>query len=220
MSIVPTAGMLYPWLPLPLGSLHDWLKRVEPTWGFTIYRTIYTPESDAAFTEVVDTITAYVKNEFYKTYESLRENPRIGDKADIAVFDELWAAYKPRVMDDATQFNGLSIDQLRIQFEAWAEEQDKVDQFPSYRMFIVVDEESFNSLLNAPAPTELPKGIKWRIAHYVKLVEAWQEQDRDSRFPGWMKCSLKGLWDLWRSMQDGDYMRNSYMMVQKRRDVY
>lgn len=86
-------------------------------------------------------------------------------------------------------------------------------------MFIVVDEESFNSLQNAPIPTELP--IKRRIAHYIKLVEAGQEQDRDSLFPGWTKCSLKGLWDMWRNMQDGDYMRSRYMMIiHERRDVY
>jgi hypothetical protein len=52
-------------------------------------------------------------------------------------------------------------------------------------MFIVVDNEIFNSLQK-----------KRRIAHYIKLVEAGQEQDRDSLFPGWMKCSLKGLWDM------------------------
>ncbi|CAG8211342.1 unnamed protein product [Penicillium nalgiovense] len=220
MSNLLSAGKLYPWLPKDLGSLHDWLKRVEPTWGFTVYRTIYTPESDAAFADVVDLITAYLKDGFYKQYKSLRENPRTADQADEAVFDELWAAYKPRVMDDATQFDGLSIDQLRTQFEAWAEEQGRADNFPGYRMFIVVDEESLNSLQNAPIPAELPTGMKRRIAHYVKLVEAGQEQDRDSLFLGWMKCSLKGLWDMWRNMQDGDYMRSSYMMVRERRDVY
>ncbi|KAJ9484814.1 hypothetical protein VN97_g8559 [Penicillium thymicola] len=121
-------------------------------------------------------------------------------------------------MDDATHFDGLSINPLGTQFEAWAEEQGRADKFPSYRMFIVVDEESFNSLQNAPIPAELPTGTKRRIAHYVKLVEVGQEHDHDSLFPGWMKCSLKGLWDIWRNMQDGDYMRSSYMMVHERRE--
>lgn len=201
-------------------SLHDWVKRHEPTWGFAIYRTIYTPESDAAFAGVVDTITAYVKSEFYQTYQYLRQHRRTADKANIAVFDELWAAYKPRVLDDATQFDGLSIDQLRIYFEAWANEQGKADKFPSYRMFIVIDEECLKSIQNAPVPEELPLGMEYRVAHFVKLVEAWQEQDRDSLFPGWMKCSLPGLWDLWRNMGNGDYMRKSWAMVCDSRDVY
>lgn len=123
-------------------------------------------------------------------------------------------------MDDATQFDGASIDQPRTQFEAWTEERDMADRFPSYRMFIVVDEESFESLQTAPIPAECPVGMKNRVARYVKLVEAWQDQDRDSLFPGWMKCSLKSHWDIWRNMQDGDYMRNSYMMVRENRDVY
>ncbi|KAJ5941907.1 hypothetical protein N7516_002075 [Penicillium verrucosum] len=112
MSNLLSAGKLCPWLPKHLGSLHDWLKRVEPTWGFTIYRTIYTPEYDVAFANVVDLMTVYIKDGFYKQYKSLLENPRTADQADEAIFDELWAAYKPRVIDDATHFNSLSIDQL------------------------------------------------------------------------------------------------------------
>ncbi|KAJ6167137.1 hypothetical protein N7470_002584 [Penicillium chermesinum] len=170
--------------------------------------------SDATFPAVVDLITAYVKHEFYEQYESLRKNPRTAHQADVAIFDELWAAYKPRVMDDATQFDGLSIDQLRTQFDAWAKEQGQADRFPSYRMFIVVDEESFNSLQNTPLPAELPTGIESRVAHY-----RWCKSD-DPTFPGWMKCSLKGLWDMWRNMGDGDYMRKSYVLVSDHRDVY
>ncbi|KAJ5083637.1 hypothetical protein N7456_013064 [Penicillium angulare] len=123
-------------------------------------------------------------------------------------------------MDDAAKFDGASIDQLRTQFEAWAKERDMVDKSPSYRMFIVIDEESFQSLQNAPTPAECPEGMEHRVAHYVKLVEAWQDQDRDSLFPGWMKCSLKSLWDMWGHMQDGAYMRHSFMIVRGKRDVY
>ncbi|KAJ5257093.1 hypothetical protein N7478_013197 [Penicillium angulare] len=72
----------------------------------------------------------------------------------------------------------------------------------------------------APIPTEFPVGLKHKLSHYVKLVEAWQDQDQDSLFPGWMGCSLKSLWDIWTHMQNGAYMRNSYMMVRKWQDVY
>ncbi|KAJ5215886.1 MFS transporter asaE [Penicillium cinerascens] len=200
--------------------LYDWLKIYEPSWGYTIYRTTYTAQSDAAFPAMVDLITAYLKDGFYEQYQSLRENPRTADQANEAVFDELWAAHKPRVMDDAAQVDGASIDQLRARFEVWAEERDMADRFPSYRMFIVVDEESFETLQTASIPAECPGGMEHLVAYYVKLVEAWQDQDRDSLFPGWMKCSLHSLWDIWRHMQDGDYMRHSYMMVREHRDVY
>lgn len=89
------------------------------------------------------------------------------------------------------------------------------DRFPDYRMFIIVDEECLRSLVNTPIPEECRVGI--RTEYFVKLVEAWQEPDPP--FLGWMKCSLKGLWDIWRNKQDGDYLRNSCVLVCRRRDI-
>ena len=90
--------------------------------------------------------------------------------------------------------------------------------FPDYRMFIVIDKESFQSLQDTPIPEECPLDLQHQVGHYVKVVETWQEPDPP--FLGWMKWSLKGLWDIWRNMQDGDYMRKSYTLVCEYRDVY
>lgn len=136
-------------------------------------------------------ITAYVKKNFYQDHKSLLEKSPSANEVDIAIFDEMWAKYEPRVIEDAAQFNGASIEQVRSHFEAWANERDMADRFPSYRMFIVIDEESLQSLQDAPIPEECPLGLKHRLGHYVKLVEAWQEPEHP--FMGWMKCSLKGL---------------------------
>lgn len=207
----------YPWLPYHLDNLRHWLKSTEPTWGFTIYRTTYSPQSDAASPAIVDLITAYVKAGFYKEHQSLLKGPR-ANEVDRAIFDEMWSKYEPRVFQDATQFKGASIDQVRSHYEAWVNERGMADLFPDYRMFILIDEESFQSLLGTPIPEECPLDMQHWVGHYVKLVEAWQELDPP--FHGWMKCSLKGLWDIWRNMQDGDYMRKSYALVSEYRDVY
>ena len=42
-------------------------------------------------------------------------------------------------------------------------------------MFIVIDEESFQSLQDTPIPEECPLDLQHRVGRYVKLVEAWQE---------------------------------------------
>ncbi|CEJ62485.1 hypothetical protein PMG11_10982 [Penicillium brasilianum] len=206
------------WLPSYLATLYRWLKWTEPTWGFTIYRTTYTPRSEAAFPAIVDLITAYVKEDFYKDHKTLLEDSPSANKVDITIFDEMWAKYQPRVIEDAAQFDGASIEQVRSHFEAWANERHMADRFPSYRMFIVIDEESLQSLQDTPIPEECFPGSKHWLGHYVKLVEAWQEPEHP--FMGWMKCSLRGLWDVWRNMQDGDYMRKSYVLICKYRDVY
>lgn len=109
MPELQQAGVSYPWLPYHLENLRYWLKSTEPTWGFTIYRTTYTPQSEAAFPAIVDLITAYVKDGLYKERKALLEGPR-ANEVDIAIVDEIWTKYKPRVIEDAAQFNGASIE--------------------------------------------------------------------------------------------------------------
>ncbi|OQE46117.1 hypothetical protein PENCOP_c001G02232 [Penicillium coprophilum] len=112
----------------------------EPTWGYTIYRTTYTPQSNAGFPRMVDLTANYMKDGFYSCYESSRQyNPR-ANEFKITPWDEIWPNYQPRVIEDSSQFDGASIDQLREHFRAEAAELDVLDIFPGYRMFIVIDE--------------------------------------------------------------------------------
>ncbi|OQE29169.1 hypothetical protein PENFLA_c004G04714 [Penicillium flavigenum] len=200
MSRIRLPRQLYPWLPGHFRDLYHWLNFTEPTWGYTIYRTTYTPRSHAAFPRIIDVTTA--ANEFNRT-----------------PFDEMWAKYKPRVVEDTSQFDGASIDQVRTHFKAWVTERDILDCFPSYRMFIVKDEESFQTLQNAPLPEDLPQRLEDMQRHYVKVVEALEE-DPEPPFPGWMKCSLSGIFDLWSNMQEGSYLEESYSLRPRGTDVY
>ena len=114
----------------------------------------------------------------------------------------MWTKYTPRVIKDAAQFNTASIEQVQSHYKAWVNEQDMADLFSDYRMFIVIDEERFQSMQDTPIPEECPLDLQHRVGYYVKLL------------------ALKGLWDIWRNMQDGDYMRKSYTLVREYRDVY
>ncbi|OQD69179.1 hypothetical protein PENPOL_c002G05901 [Penicillium polonicum] len=150
--------------------------------GYTIYRTTYTPQSNAAFPRMVDLTTKYMKDGFkymkdgfYNYYESSRQYNSRANEFNITPWDKIWPNYQPRVIEDASQFDGASIDQLREHFRAEATERDVLDEFPSYRMFIVIDEESFQTLQNAPLPE--------KRRYYVKLVEAL-EVDLYESFPG------------------------------------
>jgi hypothetical protein len=193
------------WLPGSIRDIYEWLHYDEPTWGYTIYRTTYTPQSNAAFPRMVDLTTKYMKDGFYNYYESSRQfNPR-ANEFNITPWDEIWPNYQPRVIEDASQFDGASIDQLREHFRAEATKRDVLDEFPGYRMFIVIDEESFQTLQNAPLPEDSKYEEKRR--HYVKLGEALEVDPYES-FPGWMKCSLSSLFEVWADMQDGDYMKD------------
>lgn len=150
-------------------------SHVEPPWGFTNYRTSYTPQSDATFPAIIDLITEYINDGVYKEYQDLLS--RRAHVVDIAPFDKIWAKYEPRVSEDVIRFEGASIDQVRSHFEAWANERDMVDRFPSYRMFTFIDEESLESLKDASITEECPPGMRHRVSHLVKkLIEVWQSE--------------------------------------------
>lgn len=76
----------------------------------------------------------------------------------------VWAHYKRRVVEDASKFDGASIDQLRGHFRARAIERDMLDVFPGYRMFPVID--GFQSLQHVPFPQNQSPKLeyqKWRL---------------------------------------------------------
>ena len=165
---------------------------------------------------MVDLTTKYMKNAFYKDYEtSLRERSR-SNEFNITPWDEIWPNYQPRVIEDTSRFDGASIDQLREHFRADAIERDVLDVFSGYRMFIVIDEESFQTLQNAPFPEN--SKYEERRHHYVKLVEAL-EVDPSEDFQGWMKYSLPSLWEVWSDMQDTAYMKDTSSMIPDDTDV-
>jgi hypothetical protein len=118
MSRIQLPRQLYPWLPGHYRDLYHWLNFTEPTWGYTIYRTTYTPQSHTAFPRIVDLTTAYIKDGFYKDYRSCLRYNRRADEFNRTPFDEIWAKYKPRVVEDASQFDGVSLEQVRAHFKA------------------------------------------------------------------------------------------------------
>ncbi|KAJ5877962.1 hypothetical protein N7455_001427 [Penicillium solitum] len=142
---------------------------------------------------MVDLTTKYMKDGFYNYYGSSRQYNSRANEFNITPWDEIWPNYQPRVIEDASQFDGASINQLHEHFKAEATERDMLDKFPGYRMFIVIDEESFQTLQNAPLPEDSNYEEKRR--YYVKLVEALEVDPYES-CPGWMKCSLPSLFEV------------------------
>ncbi|KAK5800399.1 hypothetical protein VI817_002611 [Penicillium citrinum] len=193
-------------LPWPTECLHAALKNGSlPFWGFVIYRTTYTAQSDAAWPQIIELIASYMKALLYHEY-----NDKKKDGDEPTVYDEIWARHQLTIMDDR-QFNGASVFDIQLHFEKWVEAQGKRDESTMYRMCMVIDDESIQTLLEAP-PGENRK-LGRRIGgpvRFVKVVEAFPELDSLDEFQGWMKCEINALWPLWKMMSDGDEMRMSY----------
>lgn len=196
--------------PLP-GSTEELHHRLqsESHWGYTIYRTTFSAQADAAFPTILRYLDACVKKSLFSECASYSgESPGV----DPAIYQGLWAKYQSTIVEDAARFAGASIESVRDYFEAVVEGQGRRDFFNSDRICIIIDEESLLTLLDASVEAleaERPDHVL-ETTRFVKVLEAWPIVDQYDSFPGWMKCSPRALWDLWKMMGDGEEMRNSW----------
>lgn len=173
-------------------------------WGYVIYRTTYNTESDSAFPHAIKYIEACLKAEFFT---EVTQQPRYRNN-DVPAY--VWSKYQSTIIEDPTQFDGASLEMVRAHFEAWVDSQGKRDNFNKYRVCLIIDEESLQTLKDAPVEDAENDDDELR---FVKALEAFPIVDSLDTFPGWMKCWIQTLWFLWENMGNGDEMRQLYDMI-------
>jgi hypothetical protein len=85
-------------------------------------------------------------------------------------------------------------------------------------MFVIIGEESFQTLQNAPLPENLPSRPEEIRPHYVKVVKT-SEEDPEPPFLGWIKCSLTKMFSVWSDMQEMSYLEDSHSLRSDGTDV-
>ncbi|CAG8921027.1 unnamed protein product [Penicillium salamii] len=176
-----------------------------PDWGFVIYRTTYSVESDILFPDAIRFIEGCIKREFFAETKGYPANQDI----------EVWAKHRSTIVQDPAQFDGASLETIRAHFEAWVEAEGMRDDWTKWRMCMIIDEESLQTLKGAPveAVEDGTLDCPDDEVRYVKVLEAFPIVDRYDTFPGWMKCWPFVLFDLWSMMGDGQEMRVSFCRV-------
>lgn len=176
-------------------------------WGWAIYRTTYTPESDRLWPQAIDTIKAYLAHytrRAFKRDEGLYEAAMTGlDNTPIQDFS----------LDQAT------LDDLRLHFASWCQSQDHSDWMDArFTTFLVVDQVALDKIARAPQPDDPKARARDRLEPYVLVVSAQHEAGRrlpsltsarsgvpvqeGKVFPGYMKVSLSYLQELWEAVAE------------------
>lgn len=213
-------------------SLHDqegFLGQIESldNWGYVIYRTVYTPESDSQWETAIQRLDAYTRFDFFQTPSPDEERQR--------VCDAIAAKYHNTIFQDQEAFDAASPDDLREHFLNWLAQQGRStgSYGPNNRMFLMIDEESLQSILNAPEDpyiSDLVPSLDWP-KHRVKVIDATHKPNPElatpaaaagtgggrgrgprgrpgrgmAPFKGWVYVSLYRLWYLWhRTMHEPD----------------
>ncbi|CAI7575832.1 unnamed protein product [Penicillium discolor] len=126
--------------------------------------------------------------------------------------NKICAKYRSTIVQDPAEFNGASLEAIRAHFEAWVESQGMRDRWTKWRMCMIIDEESLQTLKGTSAEAlenESPYHSDDEL-RCVKVLEAFPETDQYDTFPGWMRCWTRCLWDLWMMMGDASEMRQLF----------
>ncbi|KOS42825.1 hypothetical protein ACN38_g6246 [Penicillium nordicum] len=174
-----------------------------PDWGFVIYRTTYSAESDTLFPDAIRFIEGCIKQEFFQQAQKYPPNEP----------NAIWAKHRSTIVQDPTQFNGASLEAIRAHFETWVDAQGMHDGWTKWRMCMIIDEESLQTLKGALIEADGSLDRSDKELRCVKVLEAFPIVDQYDEFPGWMKCWTYTLFDLWSMMGDGDEMRMSFCRI-------
>lgn len=171
------------WLPWPTQRLHA-AVRSKAIWGYVIYRTTYLPQSETAFSQIMDLLNSYIKHELFSEYAATQTNNIAA--AESTAYNEIWAHYHPIIMDDPAQFDRASIDSIRAHFRSWVDLQEGRQHTMMYPICIVIDEDSVQEFLNASllrGKSELER-MRKRPIRYFKMIPAFSEIDEYDSFMG------------------------------------
>lgn len=154
-------------------------KHYKP-WGFTLYRTCYTPESDQQWKLLIDKISTTV-------LATLSEHKDEGDDPhDIAIISE---HFRLDARSDPATLNGLTMDevcQIHRNEVGGSPMEMRISLTPDHHIFLLADEEVLQSL---------DSGV-------LKVVQAAPIKDADIEcYYQWMTVYVKFLIDFWIALE-------------------
>lgn len=152
-------------------------------WGFVLYRTSYTPQSNILWPTVLQRIQKYAEHDYIEEHQQTR-----GSMHDI---------YKPIILNDPS-LDGKSFNELRVHFNAWAPTAGIERSDIRARAFVVVDEECMRSIANAP---EIPENCAYddRTQVVFKLVDPDFDPSLPKVKPGQYGTIAAKRWRIWRN---------------------
>jgi hypothetical protein len=193
-----------------------------PKWGYAIYRTVYTPESDALFPLALAKLDAYVYREIgWDLYDDSRaahtpEKPPY----DPAPNQEIRERYENVVLEDRERYDSASMDSIREYFRQWVEGQGKwVGDDPRFQICLVFDDAAVRALSDAPDPlpsNRSPPGVLIRVVD-GKFVA---EQCEDPSYAGWIKVSPNALMRLYEYVDRSELLLTVYILMERDSESY
>ncbi|KAJ5415787.1 hypothetical protein N7465_004482 [Penicillium sp. CMV-2018d] len=155
-------------------------------WGYIIYRTVYTPESNELWPIVMERIAHQLNRGIECELDYPRE--RHGDESRPEQLIE--ESHKDVVISDPSRWDGASLEQVRDHFAVYLRKikQEDYSEESRFASCLVVDERSLKSI------------AKDDRNGFVGVVDGRynpEERYDNPSYRGFMRVQIKALWDLY-----------------------
>ncbi|KAH7377961.1 hypothetical protein BKA64DRAFT_687615 [Cadophora sp. MPI-SDFR-AT-0126] len=161
------------------------ISSLWPTWGYTIYRTAYTPESESAWPSLLTKLVAYIH---YEIFEEIREHEKYFELTHGPLApspnEEVWATYKPRIMSDKGLYDGASVEDIRRFWKADVEGRGEPinGSRTGDNVCLVINEEVFAMVRDAPEPDKL---VERENRAWIRVIDgAWKPEHNEGKYTG------------------------------------
>ncbi|KAG8164243.1 hypothetical protein KVR01_006161 [Diaporthe batatas] len=172
---------------------HDGSHDYAYSWGYTIFRTVYGPDTDEDFARAVQRLAVYAKR-------FTQNNPH-----DNRPDQKLWSRYYSEVVQDEERLSGATESEVGDMFDVWIRDHRRAATTanaslrPNDRFLfcLMLDEESMENILELP---EDPRRRNFDYgASWVKVISDTvntTEEGVSERW--WLRVGVTDhLWPLW-----------------------
>lgn len=166
--------------PSPTAGTPDLIR----TWGFTIYRTVYTPSSSHQWDQLLHTLRTQTYLNTLRGTDSTEDDP---------TFRHLWSLFRLDARSDPT-LSGMSFEELRQVYITNEGGEPMNANLPSHRVFLVVDEEVLSGVEGC-----IVKCVEadYRAeGHVPQAPRRWLQ-----RYFGWFKMKGDAVVGLWKALE-------------------
>ncbi|KAI8648700.1 hypothetical protein NCS57_01482200 [Fusarium keratoplasticum] len=191
---------------------HDGSHDYPYSWGYTLFRTVYTPGSDEDVAKAVERLAIYAK--FFTQKEHAR------GAFDSRPNEELWSRYYCEVVQDEQALANASESEVGERFDGWIRQHRRpaTSLYPEpnarFLFCLMLDEESLENILALPedprAPVNYGYGAPGEDAGegWVKVISnRIRSEDEGGGGRYWLRVGITDyLWPMWFYPFDPDAM--------------
>lgn len=172
------------------------------SWGFTIIRTTYCPDSsDAAFIEAVERIDSYIKSSVESLVDYWLPNP--APNFQKRALRDLLSRYSNDIIQDRETLSNVNTEQVYHYFKNWVQDHGGMEtENPRYQNCLMLDSQSIEDILSVPR-VETEGFANLKDLPCCKLVPLFEFSEEPH---GWFHCSLTVLMNHWFFMNESELL--------------